>query len=105
MPHRLRFVAGLLVYAASAGGIATPTTPAAVARGEVVRGAACVGAVIRARYPHEVSRRLIDNCVEENLQKRRDSDGFRLGVHMAAAYWTLRLPEDVPWRARAIAQH
>jgi len=110
MRYQLRCLVACLVYAASANGIATPPASpnpprVATACAEVARGAACVGAAIRARYSYDATRRLIRNCVEENLQRRHDSDGFRLGVHMSAAYWTLRLPEDVPGRATAIAQH
>src|SRR5262249_51192223 len=79
-----------------------PIAPAA-APAEITRGAASGGAAIRARLTHEATRRMFGNCVEKNLQKGRDSDGFRLGVHMVAAYWILALPEDVTWRTKSIA--
>ncbi len=72
---------------------------------EIARGAAAVGAVAAKKYPYATAYRLIRSRMEENVQRRRDSDAFRLGAHLAAAAWVKNLPEDVDWRATALARH
>jgi hypothetical protein len=74
-------------------------------RAEVGRGATTVAAAAAHNYPPETIYRLIRNALEENVQKGRDSDAYRVGAHLAAAFWIQQLPEDVSWRETALARH
>jgi len=83
---------------------ATPEQSAAL-RAEIARGAAAISEVTAHNYPYATVHRLIRNRVEKNIQERRDSDGFRLGAHVAAGFWVRHLPEEVSWRKTALARH
>jgi len=98
-------VLGVAVPAVSATDtLPTPASPA-VMRAEIARGAAAVADVTVHKYPYATTHRLIRSRVEKNLQEKRDSDGFRLGAHVAAGFWVEHLPVDITWRPTALARH
>jgi hypothetical protein len=113
--YRQRCGAGcaLLIGAALFGSpgivFATPPQPApgsqSALHAEVARGAATVGEITAKKLPYDTAHRLIRAALEKNVQVRRDSDAFRLGAHLAAAFWVEQLPTDVTWRDTARARH
>jgi len=72
---------------------------------EIARGAATIASVTAKRRPHPTIYRSIRDALEKNMQEHHDSEGFRLGAHLIAAFWLERLPQDVPWREVPLARH
>jgi hypothetical protein len=77
----------------------------ALLRAEVARGAAAVASLTERPFPYAVTYRAIKDRLQKNVQEHADSDAFRVGAHLAVTAWLSGLPEDVSWRARALARH
>jgi hypothetical protein len=72
--------------------------------GEIAAAAASVADVTARRYPYDTTRRLIRGRIERGIREH-DSEAFRLGAHLAAAFWISQLPVDLAWRDTALARH
>jgi len=83
----------------------TAAQPRAAAMAEIRRGAAEISHVAAQRQPWSAAYRAMQTEMQRSVQQRRDSDGFRLGAHLAIAAWLQDLPSDVGWRGSALARH
>lgn len=71
---------------------------------EMARAARSISAITAHKYPYDVTDRMINECLEANVQQHRDSDAFFLGAHLTAAFWIASLPRDVGHQ-KTLARH
>src|SRR5436309_7358326 len=69
---------------------------------DIARGAREVTSATRHKWPLPTVYQSIRHRLELNVQQHHDSDAFLVGAHLATVLWLEDVPEDVPWREKAL---